>query len=157
MEKIINKIPYVAGLLDRIEELENTVYDQEGYISMCKDYISFLQSENKKLKTMLKKVTKSDNGNNTLEEPEEVNVTTKEHELKTYNQKSQYTVRYYYKSQYLFSAPESYHEKLQGELNKILFLNPDLDIDTLKKRLIHFRNNIPLAEYLVEPVSEDRS
>lgn len=103
-----------------------------------------------------KRVIKVDNGNNTSEEPEEIVIPSIKHKLKTYKQ-SQYTVRYYYKSQYLFSAPESYHEKLQNELNRILVSNPDLDINTLKERLIYFRNTIPLTEYLVEPVSRDRS
>lgn len=137
-EKIINKIPYVVKLLDRIEELEDTVYEQEAYISMYYSNFESLTSENANLKAIIGVHEETPVESKSLEEAEEVNVPT----IKTYDQNSPTTVRYYYSSEYLFSAPKDYLEEIQLQLNRLLIKNPDLDLATIKRYLTYFKNEM---------------
>ena len=137
-EKIINKTSYVVKLLDRIEELENTVCEQEEYISMHYSIFESLTSENANLKAIIGSFEETPVESKSLEEAEEVNVPT----IKTYDQNSATTVRYYYCSEYLFSAPKYYLEEIQLQLNRLLIINPDLDLPTIKKYLTYFKNEM---------------
>ncbi len=68
---------------------------------------------------------------NELEEP----VPTVEHKLKVYLQNSKKTVRYYYNSTYLFSAPLELYEEITIEFNKLMNEEPKLTLSEVKEKL----------------------
>lgn len=154
LEKIINKIPYVVKLLNKIEMLENVIQTHEAWREMTDSGFKYLNDEIRELKATVESYKETHDENNMLEEVEKVPVTTKP-ELKIYKQNSASTVRYYYKNEYLFSAPESYFEKLNEELNNVLIMNPDLDMDTVKINLITSKNMLLKGKDSIEAVSEE--
>lgn len=72
------------------------------------------------------------------------------YELKTTNQTSNTTVRYYVKNEYLLSAPEELKEELTLEFNRLMNIRPKLSIEEVKTEL-RFYKEMLLAEV---PTSE---
>ena len=68
---------------------------------------------------------------NELEEP----VPTVEYKLKVYLQNSKKTVRYYYNSTYLFSAPLELYEEITIEFNELMNEEPKLTLAEVKGKL----------------------
>ena len=62
------------------------------------------------------------------------------YELKTVNQSSKTTVRYYFKQVYLLSAPEDLKEELQLEFNNLMNLRPKLSLEEVKSELRFYKD-----------------
>lgn len=148
--KFINSLPYIKQQLKRIEELEASVEEKEAIIVELENEVESLNSEINELRelTEVNEVYPEE----VIEE--EVAVPIMEHELKVYSQKSANTVRYYYKSTYLFSAPEKYLEELQVELNRLLNLRPELTLTELKEELRLYKVMLQQEEELLTKPSE---
>ena len=74
--------------------------------------------------------------------------------LKTVNQTSKTTVRYYFKSEYLFSAPEELKEELTLEFNRLMNLRPKLSLEEVKTELRFYKEmlltEVPTSEGTAE-------
>ena len=82
----------------------------------------------------------------TLEEP----VPIVEHKLKVYLQNSKKTVRYYYNSTYLFSAPIEIKEELDFHFTKLMNKEPKLSLAEIIEQLEVTKNLLVL--FREEPV-----
>lgn len=60
-------------------------------------------------------------------------------ELKTVNQTSKTTVRYYFQQEYLLSAPEELKEELELEFNNLMNLRPKLSLEEVKSELRFYK------------------
>lgn len=70
------------------------------------------------------------------------------YELKTVNQTSKTTVRYYFKQEYLLSAPENLKEELQLEFNNLMNLRPKLSLEEVKSELRFYKDMLLKEEEL---------
>ena len=85
-------------------------------------------------------------GNNTI---------TDLYELTTFKQSSKTTVRYYYKQEYLLSAPKDMKEELQLKFNELMNLRPKLSFEEVKQELKTYKNDVtekPSAEVIEDLV-----
>ena len=64
------------------------------------------------------------------------------YELTTFKQSSKTTVRYYYKQEYLLSAPEDMKEELQLKFNELMNLRPKLSFEEVKQELKTYKNDV---------------
>jgi len=64
------------------------------------------------------------------------------YELTVHNQSSKNTVRYYYKNEYLLSAPEEMKEELQLKFNELMNLRPKLSINEVKQELKKYKEDV---------------
>ena len=64
------------------------------------------------------------------------------YELTTFKQSSKTTVRYYYKQEYLLSAPEDMKEELQLKFNELMNLRPKLTFEEVKQELKTYKNDV---------------
>ena len=64
------------------------------------------------------------------------------YKLTTFKQSSNTTVRYYYKSEYLLSAPEEMKEELQLKFNELMNLRPKLSLEEVKQELKIYKNDV---------------
>ncbi len=76
-------------------------------------------------------------------------VVTDLYRLKTVKQNSKTTVRYYYQSEYLLSAPEDLKEELELEFNRLMNLRPKKSVAEVKKELRFFKDMLQQEEQLV--------
>ena len=64
------------------------------------------------------------------------------YELTTFKQSSKTTIRYYYKQEYLLSAPEDMKEELQLKFNELMNLRPKLSFEEVKQELKTYKNDV---------------
>ena len=76
------------------------------------------------------------------------------YELKTVNQSSKTTVRYYYKSEYLLSAPEDLKEDLELEFNNLMNLRPKLSLKEVKEELRFYKDMLQQEEMKLNNLPE---
>lgn len=96
--------------------IENVLEGLGSYIDFLKDYEETIVNE--------------------LEEP----VPTVKYKLKVYLQNSKKTVRYYYNSTYLFSAPLELYEEITIEFNMLMNEEPKLTLSEVKEKLARLVN-----------------
>ena len=70
------------------------------------------------------------------------------YELKTTNQTSNTTVRYYVKNEYLLSAPEELKEELTLEFNRLMNIRPKLSLEEVKSELRFYKDMLLKEEEL---------
>lgn len=149
------KVQKAVHILTNLGFIEEPELDSEGNITIS-EIDSFTFNITEGLDSYIKVLNNYEEVIvNILEEP----VPTVEYKLKVYLQNSKKTVRYYYESTYLFSAPLELYEEITIEFNRLMNEEPKLTLAEVKEKLtsvknlmVIFRNDseVPTSENVTE-------
>jgi len=130
---LVSKLKQVKDLDKTLEKVENL--EEEN--TELKESVKELTKENKSLKVLLNQYEEDISENY-------VPLDLLSYKLRTQNQTSSKNKRYYYKSNYLFTAPQGLLYDLTIEFNRLMNLKPKLTFDEVSEELRTYKDTLML-------------
>lgn len=130
---LVNKIKQVKNLDSTLEKVENL----EKENSALKTSVKELEKENKSLKVLLNQYEEDISENY-------VPLDLLHYQLRTSNQTGSKNKRYFYKSNYLFTAPQGLLYDLTVEFNRLMNVKPKLDFEEVSEELRTYKDALML-------------
>lgn len=130
---LVSRLKQVKNLDNTLEKVENL--EEEN--STLKASVKELEKENKSLKVLLNQYEEDISENY-------VPLDLLSYELRTSNQTGSKNKRYYYKSNYLFTAPQGLLYDLTIEFNRLMNLKPKLTFDEVSEELRTYKDALML-------------
>lgn len=130
---LVSRLKQVKNLDSTLEKVENL--EEEN--STLKASVKELEKENKSLKVLLNQYEEDISENY-------VPLDLLSYELRTSNQTGSKNKRYYYKSNYLFTAPQGLLYDLTIEFNRLMNLKPKLTFDEVSEELRTYKDALML-------------
>lgn len=130
---LISKLKQFRNLDNTLEKVENL----ENENTTLKQSVKELTKENKSLKVLLNQYEEDISENY-------VPLDLLSYELRTSNQTGSKNKRYYYKSNYLFTAPQGLLYDLTIEFNRLMNLKPKLTFEEVSTELRTYKDALML-------------
>ena len=130
---LVSRLKQVKNLDSTLEKVENL--EEEN--STLKASVKELEKENKSLKVLLNQYEEDISENY-------VPLDLLSYELRTSNQTGSKNKRYYYKSNYLFTAPQGLLYDLTIEFNRLMNMKPKLTFDEVSEELRTYKDSLML-------------
>ena len=130
---LVSRLKQVKNLDSTLEKVENL--EEEN--STLKASVKELEKENKSLKVLLNQYEEDISENY-------VPLDLLSYELRTSNQTGSKNKRYYYKSNYLFTAPQGLLYDLTIEFNRLMNMKPKLTFDEVSEELRTYKDALML-------------
>ena len=130
---LVSRLKQVKNLDKTLEKVENL----ETENTALKESVKELTKENKSLKVLLNQYEEDISENY-------VPLDLLSYKLRTQNQTSSKNKRYYYKSNYLFTAPQGLLYDLTIEFNRLMNLKPKLTFDEVSEELRTYKDALML-------------
>jgi len=130
---LVSRLKQVKNLDKTLEKVENL--EEEN--TALKESVKELTKENKSLKVLLNQYEEDISENY-------VPLDLLSYKLRTQNQTSSKNKRYYYKSNYLFTAPQGLLYDLTIEFNRLMNLKPKLTFEEVSEELRTYKDTLML-------------